>query len=272
MASILENRSLTGLSLALEANLIGQVRYYGQSPIIKVFDEHKMVRVVSGVPVSIFNLIAGAQLEETNIEYQIEEALEPFNRYQVPMIWWVGPMTTPKELGTHLETQGLAKIFDMPGMYYELASLEHQLQLPPHFRFEHVTSDDLLRVWAETQTKAFGVASSETQMIYEFEKSLGVRREAPWLRYIGFCNEEPVGVSILFFHAGVAAIFNVATIPEYRRQGIGQLMTKIPLFRARRLGYKFGVLKASKMGQHLYSSMDFAEICKISYYYYDPRG
>ncbi|MFW9906090.1 MAG: hypothetical protein ACFFFH_17335 [Candidatus Thorarchaeota archaeon] len=63
------------------------------------------------------------------------------------------------------------------------------------------------------------------------------------------------------------AVFNVATVPKFRRQGIGTIMTKISLLKGKSLGYNYGVLKASSMGMHLYRKMDFKECCKIGLYY-----
>ncbi|MBU7012993.1 MAG: GNAT family N-acetyltransferase [Theionarchaea archaeon] len=79
-------------------------------------------------------------------------------------------------------------------------------------------------------------------------------------------NDEPVAVSILFLGAGVAAIFNVAVVPEFRRQGLGTLITRAPLLRARLMGYRYGVLKATQMGTKLYKNMKFEKCCTIFMY------
>ncbi|MFX0016656.1 MAG: GNAT family N-acetyltransferase [Promethearchaeota archaeon] len=268
MHQILRDVSKTVIGTALEANLIAQVKYFGKSPLVKLFDDRdNMVRILTGLPISTLNLVAGARLSSNEVKTEVELALKPFKEQNVPMIWWVGPTTEPKDLGVYLETQGLVKSSDMPGMFFDLEELDGKLKLPPYFSFRPVVNDTLLQIWAKTETKGFGANDSFTKHIYEFEKSLGTDPNSPWLRYIGFIDKEPVAVSILFQAAGVAAIFNVATVPKYRRRGIGTLMTKIPLFKARSLGYKWGVLKASPMGTLLYQQMHFKEVCKIGLYY-----
>ncbi len=258
--------SASAIGAALEANLIEQVKFYAKSPLAIFYDENNMVRVISGLPVSILNLIVGAKLSD-DIEGQIQNALKPFKKQKVPMIWWVGPTTEPEDLGDSLIDQGLKKSFEMPGMFYDLENLEGELKFPSEFSFKQVNNDNLLKIWAETQSKAFEADSSFTKHIYDFEKTLGTDKSSPWIRYIGFLSKEPVAVSILFHAAGVAAVFNVATMPEFRRQGIGTFMTKIPLLKARSLGYNYGVLKASPMGVHLYRKMQFEECCTIGLYY-----
>ncbi|MFX1283103.1 MAG: GNAT family N-acetyltransferase [Promethearchaeota archaeon] len=267
MKDVSRGKLISTIGAVLEANLIEQVRFYAKSPLVEIYDEKKMIRFVSGLPISTLNLIAGAQLSDNDLDLQIENALIPFKKYKVPMIWWVGPTTDPKNLGVYLEKHGLKKGFDMPGMYYDLEDLEKELIFPAEFSFRQVDNDSLLQIWAETQSKGFEADPLFTRYIYKFEKSLGTNPDSPWIRYIGFLDEEAVGVSILFCGAGIAAIFNVATDPDFRRQGIGTIMTKIPLMKARDLGYKFGVLKASPVGVHLYRKMHFKRCCKIGLYY-----
>ncbi|MFX0116067.1 MAG: GNAT family N-acetyltransferase [Candidatus Hodarchaeota archaeon] len=255
------------IGAALEANLIEQVRYFGKSPMVNFYDETKMVRMLTGLPISTLNLIAGAKLSEVNIDHEIELALAPFKRQNVPLIWWVGPKSLPNNLGSYLEKQGLEKVFDMLGMYHQLDELEDDLDFPGAFCYKRVDNDFLLREWAETQTRAFGGQQSDTEHIYNFEKTLGTEQNSSWLRYIGYMSKEPVGVSILFQGAGTAAIFNVATVPEFRRRGIGTLMTKIPLIEAHSMGYQYSVLKATPMGVHLYRNMKFKECCQIALFF-----
>ncbi|MFX1513245.1 MAG: GNAT family N-acetyltransferase [Promethearchaeota archaeon] len=270
MSKILGEDSKSAIAAAIEANLIDQVKYFGKSPLVNFYDDTQMVRIVTGLPVSILNLIAGTRLSEELIEQEIELALKPFRKQKVPMIWWVGPTTLPEDLGSYLEKLGLEKVFDMPGMFYELEKIEKNLEFPPEFTVKVVDNEKILQTWADTETKGFEAHQSDTEHVYNFENTLGTDPNSPWVRYVGFMNKEPVAVSILFQSAGVAAIFNVATVPEYRRHGIGTLMTKIPLFKARSLGYKYGVLKASPLGTYLYQKMGFKECCKIGLYSHSP--
>ncbi len=267
MNEIMKKESIGAIGAALEANLVEQVKFYGKSPLVTFYDEKSLIRMITGLPSLNLNLIAGASLISENIDQQIENALAPFRKHKVPAIWWVGPSTIPNDLGSHLKNHGLTKAFDMLGMFYKLENLKKELEFPSGFTYKLVNNETTLRTWAETQTYGFEAQSSDTKHILMFENSLGTNPKSPWLRYIGYSNGEPVGTSILFEKAGVGAIFNVAIIPKYRRQGIGTFMTKIPLLKARSLGYKYGVLKASPMGVHLYRKMNFEECGEIGLYY-----
>jgi hypothetical protein len=256
------------LGIALENNLIEQIKFYSTSSLIKYYDNVNMTRLVTGFPVSTLNLIAGAKLKLVNIDKDIERALDPFKEERgLPMIWWVGPNTEPHNLGIYLIKRGLKKIFDMSGMFFNLKNLEKELVLPQKFSYKLVEDQYDLRIWTETQTRAYESNPADNDLIYEFEKSLGVGSNLRWKRFIGYMEENPVAVSILFEGTEVAGVFNVATIPKMRRSGIGTIMTNIPLFKARELGYDVSVLKATPIGEKLYHDMGFIECCKIGLYF-----
>jgi hypothetical protein len=64
----------------------------------------------------------------------------------------------------------------------------------------------------------------------------------------------------------VAGIYNVMTVPDVQRRGIGALMTVGPLQVARGQGYQLGVLQSSKMGYPLYRRLGFEDYCRIAIY------
>ena len=76
-------------------------------------------------------------------------------------------------------------------------------------------------------------------------------------------HDEPVALTSLFLHAGVAGIYGVTTIPEARRQGIAAAMTQSALHEARLLGYRVAILSPTQMSRGIYRRLGFQEYSTI---------
>ena len=81
-----------------------------------------------------------------------------------------------------------------------------------------------------------------------------------------------MATATLFLAAGVAGVYFVLTVPQARRRGIGRAVTLAALREARDLGYRIGVLGASRMGLPLYRRLGFQEYCRIAVYEWHRQG
>ena len=80
-----------------------------------------------------------------------------------------------------------------------------------------------------------------------------------------------VGSCTVFFDSGIAGIYDVGTLKEVRRRGIGTAVTFAALEFARKQGFKAAGLIASWQGALVYRRIGFRPVGKMSYLYYSKK-
>ena len=151
-------------------------------------------------------------------------------------------------------------------MAIDLLKLNKQFQPLPELTIKTVDDPESLRTWSNVLAKGFDMPGFAGKAFFNFYSSAGLGTHSPVRHYIGWLDGEPVATSSLFFGAGVAGIYNLATIPSARRQGGGSSTIMKPLQEARKLGYRAGILQSSEMGVSVYRRLGFREYCRLSHY------
>lgn len=102
--------------------------------------------------------------------------------------------------------------------------------------------------------------------LFDLEVAYGFGEDLPKRSYIGYLAEKPVATSTYVLGYGVVGLFNIGTLPDARRRGIGTEMTLVPMREARSLGYQVATLQSSTMGYSVYQQIGFKEYGKIVAY------
>ena len=84
--------------------------------------------------------------------------------------------------------------------------------------------------------------------------------------WIATLHGEPVAAASLFEGAGVAGVYNVATVPEARGRGIGRAVTATVLAEAVARGHRLAVLGSSDLGFPVYRRLGFTEVSRLRSY------
>ena len=79
---------------------------------------------------------------------------------------------------------------------------------------------------------------------------------------------KPIGETTLCCGAGVAGIYEVEVLEEFRRRGIGTALVQAALQQGQQLGHAAAVLAATGMGLGVYARLGFREVCKLSFWKY----
>ena len=270
MNDMLPNSAVPGLPDALEANMVAFWRAYGAAPGCEVTEGPGLTRVVTGMPVALFNGVFRARLGDDAAAAAIEETRQAVARRQAPLLWWVAPGSQPAGLGDLLLAHGFTPAGSVPGMAVDLARLAPAPALPPDFRIEVVQDRTALAQWSEVAGAGTGFPPQAVTKLGELDRGIGLFPGTVVQRYLGLLDGAAVAASARVDHAGVTGIYAVATLPAARRRGIGAAMTVRPLLDAAAAGYRVGTLQASDMGYGVYRSLGFAEVCQMELYLLRP--
>jgi ribosomal protein S18 acetylase RimI-like enzyme len=273
VGAISRDLSSAGMAAAIEANAIALFGHWSQTPHIEAHDEESDLRwyTTPGVPVPLFNHVYFTRIaEEEDIDARIEAIVGGFAEREVPFMWSVSPFTRPADLGARLESRGLSLVDELPGMAVDLQALQEDVSFPTAFVMERVSETEALKECIEVMRVGFDLPEITSEVMFEVFTTVGLGEDSPLRSYVGRLDGQVVAASSLLVSAGVAGVYNVVTIPEARKQGLGTAVTLEALRDGRELGYRIGVLQSSALGLSIYRRLGFERYG--TYFLYEGNG
>ncbi len=268
MTNGVHDSSPESLLRAIEANTLDAFVRWGQALGSSFVEDGEVQLFISGTPLQLWNGVVRARfVDGADVDRKIDETLAHFAARQVPLAWLVGPGTRPLDLGRRLEAHGMTPDAEVPGMAMLLADMPAEAAAVPGLTIAEVGDGAAMVRWIETVATGseFPDVVREQLMVlygrYGFQPSTTVRY------LLGSLEGRPVATSLLFFSAGVAGLYCVATVPDARGRGIGNAITLAALQAARDQGYAVGVLQSSAMGLAIYRRLGFREYCTFGTYF-----
>jgi len=262
MSGILQDLSPASLVTANEANQFELYALFGRWQRAEVHDGANLLWGITDVPFPMFNFILRAELEPSQVNATIDAAIARGKAQHVPLMWITSPSTRPTDLGACLEAHGFTRGGTPTGMAIDLLTLDQNAPMPDGLTVERVEQDHL--ALSEVCVHGFEMPEFVVEPMRQLFDCLGAEKCIRY--YLGKLDSAPAACSLLYLGAGVAGIYNVATLPHARGRGIGAAITLAALRDARDLGYRVGILQASKMGLPVYRRLGFQENFKYVQY------
>jgi hypothetical protein len=161
------------------------------------------------MPAVIFNRVTGLGIQQPATEAMVDELIEFYGRRQTPFGIDLSPAAQPAQLAAWLLERGLRPS-------YNLAKVIRGTEPPPHIEtdltIEPVTEANAAH-YAHVAVGGFGMPDWMAPLFEMLATLPNI------YSYLAYADDEPAAIGSMYAGDGVAALFNGATLPEYRRRG-----------------------------------------------------
>ncbi len=261
MNEILTDLSAAALCHANRANLFDFFNLASRSAAAKSAQVGGLLRWETDVPHRWFSGVLCDRAPDENAAQVVEEIIAHFQARE--FTWWLHPAYLDCGWADLLLQFGFELENGPPGMALDLEQLGVS-ETPAQIQIRPVNNLKMLRLWAKIFIEGYELPKEAAEPYFCLLAGAGL--DFPARHYLGFLDGQPLGASSLLLSAGVAGIYNVATLPQARGKGLGSHLTRIPLMDARQMGYRAAILQSSEMGYNLYRRLGFNKVCQIEHF------
>jgi ribosomal protein S18 acetylase RimI-like enzyme len=266
---ILQNLATPAIEEAIIASFVEEMACFGRGlPQGELHKTPELLWLLTPLPPG-FNSVLHTRFasdDKAYIDAKINEMLAYFQVRHVAPGWSVGPSMRPANLATFLESHSFVYQSQTTGMAVDLLAANENIPVNQQLTITEIEDLETLKILRSIEMKGFGASAGGAQVYYDTYANVGFGRGMPWHHYIGWLHGEPVAIASLLFHAGVAGIYGIATIPQARRRGVGAAMTLHTMREARKQGYRIAILSPTEMSIAIYRRIGFKEFCKFLHY------
>ena len=240
-----------------------------RAPHARRFNGIGVTACSSGLAAPLRNVALGCNYppgtSDKVIDREIATVRAFFAQRAAPWLWWVGPQPHPRNMSKRLERCGIVHHAPLPVMVAPLP-----VELPP------IHSG--IQVWPATNRGDLEAASAIQQIAFEFPAGVGLNyfeaMAEDWLArnparlYLARRDDGPTAaIGALIVGADAPGVYIMATLPEWRRCGLGRAVLGRILLDALAEGYQLITLTASPFGYPLYRQFGFEHVFNYTIYY-----
>lgn len=195
-------------------------------------------------------------------EKEVDLAIHYFRGKKLPFIWW-----SEDKL---LEKKGFMFGGVLKGMAADITNMT-PFEIPKNLKIKQVDENEL-KVFSDIISDAFAM---DPLVIPQFQSIIHLmEKEGDVLNFMAYVNDKPAGTLTLATAQLSAGIWNCATSPSYRRQGVMSALIYTALVEAKKRQYSevMAILMPKGLAAGIFKSFNFKQICDFPFYVHGVAG
>ena len=210
----------------------------------------------SRFPSDTFNIVCCLQSSTSSPDTSIEYVCAYFAGVGRPFSWWVSSTGFPSSLHQQLCDQGLVAAELELAMMLNLESFEAPGD-HPELRIERVANGEQLKAFASVIAANWDPSDINVLSYYRDVAEAVFHANCPVRLFVGYVGATPVATAEVTTSGGVAGVYSVATLKEYRRHGFATAIVAQALSSVKVEGFELAFLQSSKIVASVYARLGF---------------
>lgn len=249
---------------SVETNLRESFRVLAAHRAAGELREMEGVSIASaGVAFQMFNaaFLSAPVSSENQLDRRVAQASVHFAARGQSWAYWIcdGWLEgqTRRRIRQLCRRHSLYQTAELPGMLAD--SLLPPLRELPQMEVRRVASEPVKDAFCAIGSCCFNVPLTWFREVFDADSVW-----ADFAGYVGYLNGDPVSTAATVMGGGAVGVYNVATLPAYRRQGLGEAVMRYALEEARlRCGITRTILQAMPQGVELYQRMGYRAVTSV---------
>ncbi|MFC4810525.1 GNAT family N-acetyltransferase [Paenibacillus sp. GCM10023250] len=260
---------MTSIQERIKHNMIVMREHMsGVCPRIVFERTPRVIRYESDLPHPVYNrVIAYSAAASEDVQGDVGCIAERYRTRKVPFTWltWehdAGAAGLTKALAAH----GLNKVDEVSGMSLSLTGWTHEEPAIPGFTVRPVRTQAEMAWFRQIVPPIFGFQGEAADVLVRINEAAAIGGNPAFRHYAGFVDGQLAAIATAVRDGETVGIYNVATLADYRRRGLGSALTAHALREAQASGAQLAVLQSSRMGEGVYRAIGFSADAAIGVY------
>jgi len=195
---------------------------------------------ISNIAHPLANMVTHARLTEADADGSLDRVLDIYARANKPVLWVVGPLSTPADLVSRLTDRGFESEGELDALV--LRNLATEIRVNPEIEVREV-APDAMSPFSGMLASSYGLQEEMGVLVTDAYAAVRSFRIRP---YVAFVRDEPVswGTSIYVPDTSLLLLAGAATAPEHRSKGIYSTLVARRLADARADGMDTALIQA----------------------------